>query len=32
MFLEACEKFQPMTSAEQEALIEEAGKYEPLFA
>ena len=32
MFLEACENFTPMNTAEQEALIASAGQYEPLFA
>jgi hypothetical protein len=32
MMLEACEAFTPMTAAEQEALVAEAGAFEPLFA
>ncbi|MFN2139025.1 MAG: aldo/keto reductase [Candidatus Promineifilaceae bacterium] len=32
MFLEACENFSPMDTAEQEELIASAGQYEPLFA
>jgi aryl-alcohol dehydrogenase-like predicted oxidoreductase len=31
LFLDACERFTPMTLAEQEALIARAGQYEPLF-
>jgi len=31
MFLDACEKFRPQTTAEQEALIAGASQYEPLF-
>lgn len=32
IFLEACENFEPLSAAEQEALIAEAVRYEPLFA
>jgi aryl-alcohol dehydrogenase-like predicted oxidoreductase len=32
LFLEACDKFEPMAAEEQEAMIAGAGKYEPLFA
>ncbi len=31
-FLEACERFTPMSAAEQEALVANAAAYEPLFA
>ncbi len=31
LFLEACERFTPMPTADQEALIATAGQYEPLF-
>ena len=30
-FLDACERFTPMTTADQEALIARAGQFEPLF-
>ena len=32
IFLEACEKFTPLTEAEQEALIATANQYESVFA
>ncbi len=32
LFLEACERFTPVSPAEQEALVASAGQYEPLFA
>ena len=32
LVLDACERFTPLTSAEQEALIATAGQFEPLFA
>jgi aryl-alcohol dehydrogenase-like predicted oxidoreductase len=32
LFLEACERFTPMSAAEQEALVAGANQYEPLFA
>lgn len=32
LVLEACERFTPLTPAEQESLITSAGQYEPLFA
>jgi hypothetical protein len=32
LFLEACERFTPMSPAEQEALVASAAAYEPLFA
>jgi aryl-alcohol dehydrogenase-like predicted oxidoreductase len=31
LFLEACQRFAPMSAAEQEALIAKAAEYEPLF-
>ncbi|MCK4831290.1 MAG: hypothetical protein KAS81_00915, partial [Anaerolineales bacterium] len=31
-FLEACQRFTPLSGAEQEALIARAAEYEPLFA
>jgi predicted aldo/keto reductase-like oxidoreductase len=32
LFLEACDKFEPLTAEEQEAMIAGAGQYEPLFS
>jgi aryl-alcohol dehydrogenase-like predicted oxidoreductase len=32
LFLEACERFTPMSAAEQQTLVETATEYEPLFA
>ncbi len=32
LFLEACEHFTPMSTAQQEALVASAAEYEPLFA